>query len=108
MSTSTHEELDFVGASRKFVRDHLLECFDEVTRFRVPRWVSLEAPTGWGKTLIVHEFYKVLSARQSTPSYWPKSIVEAIHANDPARSQVDGRRKRAHPRICQAAPRRNA
>ena len=44
----------------------------------------MEAGTGWGKTRLVHEFYRSLAARQPEPAYWPASIVEAVPEGPPA------------------------
>ena len=69
------EQTPFVGTSRKLLVDGLLAVYDEVARDKTPRWISLEAPTGWGKTRIATEFYERLAAtRQPEPHYWPDSI----------------------------------
>ena len=86
-------EPPFVGESRRLLVDGLLNLFDQVAESQKARWVSLEAPSGWGKTRIAHELYKRLAARQQS-DYWPSSILSAnnISAND-----VSSRRKRTHP-----------
>ncbi len=85
-------ELPFVGAQRIDLVEELLCRFDEVSRTRVPQWVPLEAPTGWGKSRIAQEFYGRLAAeRQDDGPYWPSSIVESINEDDTlARQQILG------------------
>ncbi|GAB3819576.1 hypothetical protein GCM10028820_23770 [Tessaracoccus terricola] len=87
-------EPEFVGESRHAVVAGLLASLDEVTRQPVPRWVSLEAPSGWGKTRIAREFYARLAARQPEPHYWPESILDAGTTSD-----VTTRRKRVNPDV---------
>lgn len=41
------------------------------------KWLSLEAPIGWGKTRLIQEFYKNLAASQKSPAYWPLSLSSA-------------------------------
>ena len=58
--------------------------------------MSLEAPSGWGKTRVVQEFYRWLSAnRQSVPGYWPGTITEGVDGLELA--TPEGRRKRVFP-----------
>ena len=66
----------FVGESRILMVDGLLAIYDSVVEEGQPRWVSLEAPSGWGKTRVVREFYSRLAGRQSKPAYWPMEIEE--------------------------------
>jgi hypothetical protein len=81
----------FVGRGRQGIVAGLLEVFDHARRDQRPVWVSLEAPTGWGKTRIAREFYSALArTRQSEPAYWPL----AISAD---RSRVSERRKVVNP-----------
>jgi tetratricopeptide (TPR) repeat protein len=92
-------EPPFVGASRRVLVDGLVELFVRVRTERSPLWVSLEAPTGWGKTRVVHEFYKRLAAeQQSQPPYWPDSILDAVPTEERALlGAPEGRRKRVYP-----------
>ena len=64
----------FVGDSRRALVDGLVGVFEEVCSERRPRWVSLEAPSGWGKTRVGRELYALLATRQSEPRYWPELI----------------------------------
>lgn len=84
-------EAEFVGEGRRGIAAGLLELFDRMRRDQRPVWVSLEAPTGWGKTRIAREFYAALAnARQTEPAYWPPAIVSE-------HSPVSERRKIVNP-----------
>jgi tetratricopeptide (TPR) repeat protein len=86
-------EPEFVGVGRRAVVEGLLAVFDDVRRTDTPAWVSIEAPSGWGKTRIAREFYARLAAeRQTDPPYWPSSILAGA-------SDVQFRRKRVHPAV---------
>ena len=77
----------FVGESRLGLVKGLVEIYDDVLESGTSRWVSLEGPSGWGKTRVVHEVFARLSEkRQSEPRYWQGVIY------DP-----DLGRKAAHP-----------
>jgi len=94
-----------VGVSRIRLVDGLLALVDQVQELGEARWVSLEAPSGWGKTRVAQELYARLAARQTeleTGHYWPATILEAIDA--PLEDTVGFRRKRVFPeRIDRAA-----
>ena len=67
----------FVGASRESLVDGLVDLFGNVCASGEPRWVSLEAPSGWGKTRVGKEFYARLAEEkqsESSPKYWPATI----------------------------------
>ena len=66
----------FVGESRRLLVDGLVELFDDVKSTGMSRWVSLEAPSGWGKTRVGREFYARLAANQAQPAYWPAVIAD--------------------------------
>ena len=66
----------FVGESRCLLVDGLVDLFDDVKRNGTSRWVSFEAPSGWGKTRVGREFYARLAANQARPTYWPAAIVD--------------------------------
>ena len=66
----------FVGESRHLLVDGLLQIYDDVVQTGTSRWVSLEAPAGWGKTRVGREFYARLAASQTEPAYWPVSIAD--------------------------------
>lgn len=92
---NTVGETPFVGTSRKVLVDGLVDLFDQVAASEEPMWVSLEAPASWGKTRVVHEFYRRLTVRQSAPPYWPPSFF----GDDDAYGEPSHRRKRAHPDV---------
>lgn len=84
-------EAEFVGEGRRGILAGLLALFDQARSDPRPVWVSLEAPTGWGKTRIAREFYAALAqTRQTEPPYWPVTM-----ATD--RSRVSERRKTINP-----------
>ena len=81
----------FVGGSRVGLVDGLVGLFDEVVDVQRPCWVSLEAPSGWGKTRVGREFYARLAARQAEPAYWPARIDDLDRkATFPARFERPG------------------
>lgn len=87
-------ETVFVGDSRKPIVSSLYNVFRDCVLTTTPRWVSLEGPTGCGKSRVVREFYRVLAEAQTTPTYWPESLIDS---NDPAGRDVHARRKRVVP-----------
>ncbi|SMH43889.1 hypothetical protein SAMN06295885_2253 [Rathayibacter oskolensis] len=90
MESDPHEA-EFVGRGRRAVVAGLLDVFDRAVRDQRAVWVSLEAPTGWGKTRITREFYAALAGtRQDEPAYWPSTISSG-------RSRVSERRKIINP-----------
>ena len=66
----------FVGQSRVLLVDGLVEFFGRVSVSGESLWVSLEAPSGWGKTRVGKQFYARLAAGQSSPPYWPATIAD--------------------------------
>ncbi|MCF1184419.1 tetratricopeptide repeat protein [Marichromatium gracile] len=95
----------FVGASRMRLVDGLLSVLDEVKAQGETRLVSLEAPSGWGKTRVAQEFYARLAAREAEGNperYWPASILDTIPQ---ARlDQVGSRRKHVYPKWVERTP----
>lgn len=81
----------FVGESRIQLVYDLLEEFDKTVRTGAPTWVDISAPSGWGKTRILQEFFSVLSAqRQENPRYWPSTLIDP--AGSGAASVLDDRK----------------
>ena len=65
------QEPPFVGDDRVALVEWIEDLFGRGSSY----WVSLEAPSGWGKTRLIHEFYKLLVAQhQADGRYWPPSI----------------------------------
>lgn len=91
-----HAEPRFVGASRHALVDGLLAVHDEVRTTARPRWVSLEAPSGWGKTRTAREFYARLAQRQPDPAYWPPTILGDA---PPSTLDISARRKKVNPDV---------
>lgn len=90
-------EPEFVGAGRHAVVAGLVEAFDRVRAGGQAQWIRLEAPSGWGKTRVLREFYRSLATeRQASPAYWPPDILGS--ADDPAHD-VGTRRKRLVPDV---------
>ena len=87
---SNDEKRELVGRSRILLVDGLEAIYDDVVKSKTCCWVSLEGPSGWGKTRVVHELFKRLSKRQEEPRYWPDVI------DDP--DDRDSGRKAAQPR----------
>ena len=49
-----------------------------------PRWISLEAPPGWGKSRLGRELYAEIATAQRGPHYWPPEIPgdrKIVHPN---------------------------
>lgn len=82
------------GTSRIRLVDGLLALVDQVQALGEARWVSLEAPSGWGKTRVAQALYERLAARQ-TQAYWPATILEATAAANA--DDISYRRKRIFP-----------
>ncbi|HUR48324.1 MAG TPA: tetratricopeptide repeat protein, partial [Acidimicrobiales bacterium] len=96
----------FVGEGRRQLLAALQSRFDAVVTDRTPRWISLEAPTGWGKTRLAQELYRTLARdHQDDGAYWPASIVEmaAEPVADPVRA-IGLERKQTHPAVLDPAP----
>jgi hypothetical protein len=98
-------EPPFLGQSRIRLVDGLLAVLAEAEARREARWVSLEAPSGWGKTRVAQALYARLAARPgvnaasgadgiSPGRYWPATILEAT---DAIPGDVASRRKRVFP-----------
>ena len=66
----------FVGQNRVLLVDGLVDLFGRVCDSGESLWVSLEAPSGWGKTRVGKQFYARLAAGQSLPPYWPATIAD--------------------------------
>lgn len=90
--------LPFVGADRLALVDELFKVYGCLSESG-PRWVSLEATTGWGKTRIIQEFYRKLAASQEAPGYWPASIEDNLTLTDSA--LLDRRRSALYPEVFQ-------
>jgi tetratricopeptide (TPR) repeat protein len=65
----------FVGANRQAEVERLTRRLQDVYAKREPALVVYVSPPGWGKTRIIQEFYRAIAARQSSPRYWPSSLV---------------------------------
>lgn len=67
----------FVGKGRKALVQGIVNRLDNLTDNKGSSracLISLEAPSGWGKTRIIQEVYKQLAERQAS-AYWPGSII---------------------------------
>ena len=92
-------ELEFVDDARCELVDLLERAYLRVAGTGVPEWISIEAPSGWGKSRLVHELYRRLAAtHQDDGAFWPPSLAGAMAAGaeggDPG---VDAVRKRTFP-----------
>ncbi len=86
----------FVGASRIALVDGLVALAARVNTEARPQWVSLEAPSGWGKTRVARELYARLAQRQPAPPYWPPTILDSSQL---PLDDVSSRRKRVNPEV---------
>ncbi|ANS80176.1 putative ATP/GTP binding protein [Serinicoccus hydrothermalis] len=86
----------FVGAPRRALVEGLAAVVEELRSGGPSRWVSLEAPSGWGKTRVARELYASLAAGQQDPAYWPPhiSVDGAVDA-----AEVSARRKKVNPEV---------
>ena len=75
--------VDFAGESRRLLLCGMLDVFKAVKKTGEPRWISLEAPPGWGKSRLGRELYASIATEQNDPHYWP--------------AQIPGDRKIVHP-----------
>lgn len=81
---------EFLGAERWMLLEQLIEQFDDCAATNQPRWVDLVAPSGWGKTRIIQELFRELSAthQEATP-YWPPALLDPL---DTSLSVLDDRK----------------
>lgn len=92
-------ELEFVDDARRELVDLLERAYLRVASTSVPEWISIEAPSGWGKSRLVHELYRQrAAAHQDDGAFWPSSLAGAMAAgavgDEPG---VDAVRKRTFP-----------
>lgn len=68
------------GDGRQSITTRIVAAYDEVAAGGPPLWVSIEAPSGWGKTRIIQEVYARLAAdRQGdTGRYWPTGLTGGV------------------------------
>lgn len=93
MSEAGRLQPPFVGDGRQKVVEGLAALLAQAQLQERPIWVSIEAPSGWGKTRVAHAFYERL-ARQQAKIYWPHTILDATDASF---FDVASRRKRVFP-----------
>jgi len=86
----------FVGDSRKRLVQQLMDKFDLCKASGRAHWVSLEGPSGWGKTRVIQEFYGALASAQPQPSYWPTEMIESHRGQD---TQIEISRKTVSPHV---------
>ena len=88
-------DVPFVGTERHALVDELVRTFERVCDSAEPQWVSIEAPSGWGKSRIAQEFYSRLAAEfQDDGRFWPQTILGGLDALSP-----EERRKRVYPEL---------
>ena len=76
-------QMPLYGKSRQSLADDLFKKFNEVNITGKPIWISLEAPSGWGKSRVVHELYKKMAEAQKD-DYWPADISDNIFGDESA------------------------
>lgn len=91
-------EPPFVGESRLQIVESMVKAFDEVGTNGTPQWISIEAPSGWGKTRIAQEFYSRLARERQRDQhgYWPPSMFDNQDINA---SDINLRRKIIYPHV---------
>lgn len=72
----------FFGADRQRILGEMLEKWRLAAFTASPQLMFLVGEPGYGKTKLVHEFYRSLAAEQKTPAYWPESIGELETVQD--------------------------
>ena len=82
--TKERKESAFEGPSRIALVEGLYRIYQQLGDDKgikgscMPVWVSLEAPSGWGKTRVGLELYRRLAAKeQHDVAYWPDKIIDA-------------------------------
>lgn len=94
----------FVGASRRAQVESLLAEFDQVAARWEPTLITLVAPPGGGKTRIIQEFYRELTARQPAPPYWPASLLDESPDRGLGLAELTASRKTVRHRASFAPP----
>lgn len=84
----------FQGDERAQVVAGLEQVLCDVIEQSKPQLISLEGPTGFGKTRIITEFYKKLAHSQSS-KYWPDELLSGSIADS---KEVSTSRKVIYPR----------
>lgn len=80
-----------MGANRRKFVTELANLVSAVQVGNIPSIVTIEAPSGWGKTRIVKELYTHLANKQKS-NYWPQKIA-SIEPN----SSIEVQRKEIEP-----------
>ena len=103
------EKTEFHGVSRLLMVDGLVAVYDGILQDAEPCLVSLEAPSGWGKTRIGREFYARLAAHRQRGDlkYWPDEILEADEGREVERP-ASRRQRRRDPMLLELHARRKA
>lgn len=92
-----------IGDGHQKVLSELWDSYHRANSSQTVQMVVIEGPTGFGKTRVVHEFYRQLAARQSEPQYWPEALSGGLETSTP-----DGwmkLRKRPYPDVFEVPPR---
>lgn len=76
----------FVGSDRIEALEEVLAIYEDVKRRSSPASLVISAPAGWGKSAVVHEFYRRIACEQDVP-YWPPSIANEADELDPSVSR---------------------
>ena len=72
----------FVGSSRHEALMLLEGLYSEALQSRVPQIALITGLPGSGKTRLIQEFFATLSRQQTSPAYWPQSIVDDSETKD--------------------------
>ena len=91
-------EPTFVDSRRIEIVNELFSVYETSKLENKINWISLEGPSGWGKTRIVQEFFSKLSSTgQGKPPYWPQSITETWIEESEVELSPNFIRKRIYP-----------
>jgi tetratricopeptide (TPR) repeat protein len=100
MSSDEAGSSPFLGVDRAKIVQGILEVYDRVRTTGESHWISIEAPSGWGKTRLVQEFYAELvkhcQSASDDPPYWPSRINETESRSG---HDIEARRKQLFPEV---------
>lgn len=91
-----------IGQGHQRILARIWDAYHRADSSQAVQMVVIEGPTGFGKTRIVHEFYRQLADKQSKPAYWPEALSGGPHMLTP-----DGwmkLRKRPYPDVFEIPP----
>ena len=91
-----------IGQGHQRILTKIWDAYHRANSLQAVQMVVIEGPTGFGKTRVVHEFYRQLAEKQSEPAYWPEAL-----SSGPQTLPPDGwmkLRKRPYPDVFKIPP----